>query len=481
MRNTDSQESPSASEVAVSTVQNKTPPFSSALLKLLPIALQRRIFNRPSLQAVLANSSWLFFDKILRLGMGLIVGLWVARYLGPDRFGLLNYGTSLAAIFSAIATLGLDGIVIRELVKSPENRDEILGSAFALKIAGGVLAFGLTIFSVLIMRPGDPIALWIVGMLASGLVFQSLNVVDLFFQSNVQSKYTVYATNGAFILSSLLKVVFLLSSASLLAFAGAGMCEAVLTSFFLAVAYKTRHLSLRAWKSHINIMRNLLKDSWPLIFSGVSIMISMRIDQVLIGQMLNDRQVGFYSAAARISEVWYFIPFGIASSLYPIFIKSKKQSEALFIYRQQKYYDASAIFSIAISLIITVLAGPIMHLMYGTAYDSAIQVLRVLIWCGVPMAVGAPWTIRMLVENRTQTMFHFQIFGAALNLILNLLLLPRFGIVGSAYASLISYGAWMFVLCPVMSSQRRDFYMIVKSLSLVWIFYRPKLVDKSDK
>jgi polysaccharide transporter, PST family len=479
LSNTDTAQYPLKSQVPAETLDSEKV-ANWFWIKYLPNFMRAWLVDRHNLQAVLANSSWLFMDKVLRLGVGLIVGLWIARYLGPDRFGLLNYSIALTALFSAVATLGLDSIVVRELVKSPENRDQILGSSLALKIIGGLLAFGLTMISVSIMRHGDSLTLWVVGLLASGLVFQSLNVIDLFFQSKVQSRYTVYAANGAFILTSLLRIFLLLSTAPLIAFAWAGICEVVLTSLFLLVAYRARHLSLLAWRLSLSVMRNLLRDSWPLIFSGVSIMISMRIDQVLIGQMLNDKQVGFYSAGTRISEVWYFIPLGIASSVFPIFIKSKEQSEALFDQRLQRYYDASAVFSIAVSLIITVFAGPIVRLLFGPAYIGAIGVLRILIWCGVPMAVGAPWTIRMLVENRTKTMFHFQLFGAALNLILNLLLIPRFGIAGSAYASLISYGAWMIVLCPLMKSQRRDFAMMTKAFFLIWLFNRPQQVKETD-
>jgi PST family polysaccharide transporter len=209
-------------------------------------------------------------------------------------------------------------------------------------------------------------------------------------------------------------------------------------------------------------------------------MISMRIDQVLIGQMLNDQQVGLYSAGTRIAEIWYFIPFGIASSVFPMFVKLKKQNEALYYQRIQKYYDASAALSIAVSVIVTVLSGPIIRLLYGSAYIGSVVALRILIWCGVPMAIGAPWTTRMLVENRTKTMFHFQLFGAALNLVLNLLLIPRFGIEGSAIASLISYGAWIYVLCPFMKSQRMAFVMIVKAVFLVWLFNWPQKAIDTD-
>jgi len=447
-------------------------------IKYLPDFIQSWLVDRHNLQAVLGNSTWLFMDKVIRMGVGLIVGLWVARYLGPGRFGLLNYGIAFTYLFSAVATLGLDSIVIRELVKSPENRDQILGSAFALKLIAGLFAFGFVMISITIIRPGDPVTLWVVGLSAAGLVCQSLNVIDLLFQSRVQSRYTVYAANSAFILIALVKVVLLLKAAPLVAFAWAGLGEVALTSLFLVVAYRARRMDIRAWRSKLHVMRDLLWASWPLMLSGISITISMRVDQVLIGQMLNDKQVGIYSAAVRISEIWYFIPVGIAGSAFPLLIESKKQNEHIYYQRLQKLYNFLVMLSIAFSMAMTVLAGPIIKLLYGPAYAASAAVLCIMIWSGVPVSFGCAWSNWMILENRTRTMFLFQITTAAVNLVLNIILIPRFGIVGSAYATLISYSFGHTVLAAIVKSQHRALAMLGRAIFPLSIFYRAD--TKSD-
>jgi PST family polysaccharide transporter len=203
-------------------------------------------------------------------------------------------------------------------------------------------------------------------------------------------------------------------------------------------------------------------------------MISVRIDQVLIGQMLNDKQVGIYSAAARISEVWYFVPFAISTSMLPLLVESRKQNEALYYEKLQKYSNVLALIAIGFVVVITILAGPITRALYGPAYAGSAGVLRVLIWSGSLIPVATTWSYWMLLENRTKTMFYFNAFGAILNVILNLLLIPHFGIIGSAYATLISYNAWLFVLCPFMKSQRKVLGMMLKAMSLVWLFSRRK-------
>lgn len=470
MHNSDPHESPSELEAAATLGLETDPPTNSAFLKILPRFLRDKLTGRLTLQSLLGNSSWLFWDKVIRLGSSLIVGLWIARYLGPGQFGLLNFAIAFTGLFGAIATLGMDGIIVRELVNSPKERDDILGSAFVLRIVAALISFVVVMATIFLLRRGETLVIRLVAITAGQFIFQSLNVIDLYFQSKIQSRYTVYATNAAFLLMAVVKLMLLLTAASLIAFAWAGLGEFVLASIFLLIAYRARDLSVAAWRPKQGVMRNLLRDSWPLILSGLSVMISVRVDQVLIGQMLNDKQVGIYSAAARISEVWYFIPFAITSSFLPLLVESKKISEALYYDRLQRFCNVQAVIGIAFGLFITISAGPLTRLLYGPAYMGSAGVLRILIWGGILMPVAGGWTNWMLLENRTKTMFYFQVFGAAANVILNLVLIPRFGVAGSAYATLISYNAWVFVLCPFMKSQRKVLIMMLKSLSLVWVF-----------
>jgi polysaccharide transporter, PST family len=470
LHSSDPHESPSELEVAAALGLETDPRTNSAFLKILPRFLRDKLTDRLTLQSLLGNSSWLLWDKIIRLGSGLILGLWIARYLGPGQFGLLNFVVALTGLFGAIATLGMDGIIVRELVNFPEKRDEILGSAFVLRVVAALISFAVAMGTIYLLRRGETLVIWLVAITAGQFLFQSLNVIDLHFQSKIQSRYTVYATNAGFLLMAMVKAALLLAAASLIVFVWAGLGEFVLASVFLLIAYRTRGLAVAAWRPKLGVMHDLLRDSWPLMLSGISVMISVRIDQVLIGQMLNDKQVGIYSAAARISEVWYFIPFAITSSFLPLLVESKKTSEVLYYNRLQRFCNVQALLGIAFAVFITIAAGPLTRLLYGSAYAGSAGVLRILIWGGILMPIAGGWSNWMLLENRTKTMFYFQVFGAVLNVVLNLLLIPHFGIAGSAYATLISYNAWVFVLCPFMKSQRKVLVMMLKSLSLVWLF-----------
>ncbi len=480
LHNADYDQSPSDSQSAIAPFDNQQQ-VNSIWIKYLPETLRIRMSGRHNLQAILGNSTWLFMDKILRMGVGLLVGVWVARYLGPGRFGLLNYAIAFTSLFGALATFGIDGIVVRELVNSPEKRDEILGSAFVLKLVGASIAFAIVLAAISIMRRGETLTLWVVGLSAAGFIFQSLNVIDLLFQSRVQSRYTIYGANSAFILFALVKVILVLITAPLIAFAWASLGEIVFASLFLLVAYRAKGMNVWAVLSLLDVMINLLRASWPLMLSGISIMISTRVDQVLIGQMLNDRQVGIYSAAVRIAEIWYFIPIGIAGSAFPSLVESKKQSEELYYQRLQKLYNVLVMLAIVFALITPLLAGTFVRLLYGPAYAGSAGVLSILIWSGVPVSFGCAWSNWMLLENRTKMMFFFQVATAMSNIILNLLLIPRFGIMGSAYATLISYWFGSVGLFTIMRSQHKALAMIAKAAFPFRAFYRSSRKVALDK
>ena len=168
--------------------------------RYLPHFVRKRVEGRQDLQKVIGNTGWLFGDKILRMGMGLLVGAWIARYLGPGQFGLLSYAGAFVLLFSAIATMGLDSIVVRNIVRDPSCRDEALGSAFALKFVGGLVTLLLSLVTILILRPDDALTHWLVVIAGAATIFQAFDAIATSgFQSQIQSKYTVYAKNVAFL------------------------------------------------------------------------------------------------------------------------------------------------------------------------------------------------------------------------------------------------------------------------------------------
>jgi O-antigen/teichoic acid export membrane protein len=209
--------------------ENLPPPW----LRLLPATLREKVKHRPNLLLALSNTGWLFADKVVRLGVGLLVGVWIARYLGPEQFGLLNYAVSIVALFGAVASAGLNGIVVRDLVNQPDTANETLGSSLALQLAGGLVAFSLAVVAVGLLRPDDPLTRLVVAVLGFALVFKASDVVRYWFESQVQSRYVVWVENGVFLLLAAIKVGMILAHASLMAFVWASFAEALLVALGL--------------------------------------------------------------------------------------------------------------------------------------------------------------------------------------------------------------------------------------------------------
>jgi polysaccharide transporter, PST family len=387
---------------------------------------------------------WLFFDRFIRMGSGLFVGAWVARYLGPEQFGLFNFSIAFAALFGIASTLGLDGIVVRELVKDRSRQNEILGSAFVLKLGGSAITLMSALLVTRLIQGRNPLMLWLVGLASAAYVFQSLNVIDFYFQSEVRSKYTVYASNAAFALMTILKIILVLIRANLLAFAWVALGEAVLTAGFLIIAYRHNHHRIREWRYDGEMALELIKESWPLLLASLAAMLYMRLDVVMLQEMVGGREVGIYAAATRISEVWYFLPMVIVSSVSPSIINSHAESASLYIRRMKRLYFLMTWLAIGLSLPISLLSRWIVTLLYGHQFEAAGPVLAVHLWSSVAVFLGVASSQHLLVENLQRISFYRTLIGAATNIMLNLILIPRLGAMGAAIATLVSYSVATF-------------------------------------
>jgi O-antigen/teichoic acid export membrane protein len=409
--------------------------MNAVWFKFLPDFVRRRLHGRPILQTALGNMGWMLADRSMRLGVGLIVGVWIARYLGPQRFGLLSYAVAFSALFGAFATLGLDGIVIRELAKYPERKNVLLGSAFVLKLLGGSIALLLAVLCISIIRRGEPLTIWLVSIAAAGYVFQSVNGIDMFFQSKVQSRYSVFALNGAFICITVLKIVLLMRSAPLICFAWAALGEIALGMALLLVAYRVDHNQIRSWRYDPQTARELLRNSWPLIFATIALLIQARIDQVMLGDMISNEEVGQYSAAMRLIEVFSFVPMIIVSTLSPHVAKAKATSEALYHKRLLEVYRAMTVTFFLVAIPIFFFGERIVLLVFGSEYKGAAFLLSL-------------FAVRLFFAN--ESLFRYSlmtsIIGAAVNIAGNYILIPRFRSEGAIVSTIISFSVTTFAM-----------------------------------
>ncbi len=383
------------------------------------------------------NTSWLMFEKIFRMGVGLFVGIWVARYLGPVQFGIFSYSLSFVGLFAVFATFGLDGIMVRELVKDDNKRDVLLGTAFLLKIVGAIFVL-LLLYSSTLFSSNTQETNILIFIIASATLLQSFNVIDFYFQSKVLSKYVAYANFISLFISSIIKITLIINEAPLIYFAWTVLFDSFILALGFIYFYKLNNLSIFKWKYDKKIDLSLLNDSWPLILSGMVIAIYMKIDQVMINEMLGSKAVGQYAAAIKLSATWYFLPMVISSSVFPAIINAKKSSTTLYYKRLQKLYDLMAWIAITIAIVFTFSSEWIVNLLYGEEYKEAGKILTIHIWAGVFVFLGTASSKWFIVENLQKHSFYRSLMGAIVNVILNFILIPKYSIYGAAIATIIS-------------------------------------------
>lgn len=393
--------------------------------------------SKTELRAIAINSGWLIGDKIVRLGLGLIIGVWIARYLGPEQYGVLASAIAFLAIFQALAALGLDSVVVRQLAQASESAHTVLGTALTLRLVASTLSLMLATLIGFIIYRDDLKTLVVLLLVASGIVFQSADVIDLWFQSQSKSRRTVVAKAVAYACAAAIKVGLIVSSAPLWAFAAAQSIELVISAAALRFSY--RHFKVqRPWLWQASMAKALMTQGFPFLLSGLSIVVYMKSSQLFISQLLDQRALGLYSTAQVLSELWYFLPMTIATSVAPAIARRKLVSALDYNSAMQRIFGFMWVLSIVLSALICLNSSWIVALLYGKAYEGAAAVLAVHTFTLIPVSIGVIQSLWLVNENKGRIAIYQALAGAASSLSLSYLLIQKFGILGGAVAILSS-------------------------------------------
>jgi O-antigen/teichoic acid export membrane protein len=411
----------------------------------------------------LKNTSWLLFDKLVRIFGGLFIGIWIARYLGPSDFGVLNYALAYVAFFQVFVNLGLNQIVVREVVKYPKLTNYILGTAFGLKFFGSILAL-IGVFISLLFIQTDYITKLVIFILTIRIVFQSVDVIDYFFQAKVISKYTVIARNLAYVFTSALTIFFIVNEYSVMYFALTLTIEVLLSSLFLFIIYEKIGKSVRQFRFSKKIAINLIKFAWPLALSVFLISIHMRIDQVMIGSMLNIEQVGIYSVAVKLSAAWLFIPAILVSTLMPYFVNLRKTNSSQYLNKLLMLYSLMFWMGVSVGLLTIVYGESMIQLLFGVEYVGAYMALVFNIWNGIFISQAVARGIWMISEDLQIFRLYNNIIAVILNIIANLVLIPKYGIAGAAMATLATQAICTWGVSFLWKPLRSSTWAMIRSI-----------------
>ncbi|SEW14397.1 polysaccharide transporter, PST family [Chitinophaga sp. YR573] len=388
--------------------------------------------------STIKNILWLLFDKVFKLVIGLVVGVWVARYLGPGELGKMNYIAAYIGILTTIASLGMDQFLVKEILARPLEKSQLLGTALIFRIIS-VIILSLGLLGVFYMMHVDREYYLLYFVLLFTFIPTPFDLIDVEYQSRLQSRRTVIAKNSAYFVGAILKVVFILLHKPLLYFAAVVGAESLLAFLILILQYQIGSDGLQTWKFNLDLGGELLKKGWPFILSSIAIILYMRIDQVMLGNLLNSTAVGEFSAAVKITEIFIVIPIAVSSSYYSTLMNSINNNDfAGYRRKMQVLFNWMFLISFVIACGVTLCSDLIVHVLYGQQYVETAGIMRIHAWTIVTLFWGVVSSQYLVIENLQNYSLYRSVIGLVLNVGLNLILIPYMGAYGSAVATLIS-------------------------------------------
>ncbi len=417
-----------------------------------------------------SNISWMLADKIGTLGISFIIGIFVARYLGPADFGLLGYAQSIAVFFSILAGMGLDTILKRNLVNDADRLGEVMGTALAVRLLGA--AISMSLFSFYAALAGEKQeSFYIILIIVMGNAFQSLSIIETYFQSRMQSRLPVIVKLTQFCLANALRIYLIYIHAPVMWFAWSLLLGEVANAVGMVLIYRTQPVSFSRWKIRLGYAKEMLGDSWPLIFSGFIVVFYMRIDQIMIKHMMGKEAAGVYSVAVRFSDLWSFLPAVIGNAFFPTIVGARKISEEFYYKRLQSLFDLMVWITLCVIIPATVFVSrwAIPH-WYGSEFSEAGDVLMIYIWSGLFAYPAIALNLWLVSENMQKLSLYRTLTGAVVNVVLNLILIPAMGIKGAAIATVISHLFASYLSSLLSRSTWPGFRMQTKALLLYGVF-----------
>lgn len=385
---------------------------------------------------VIKNASWIIGIQLIKSLLGMVISMLTARFLGPSNFGLINYAASIVAFVTPIMYLGLTGVLVQEIVNTPEKEGEILGTSIFMAFISSILCIGGVISFSAIANHGEKDTIIVCALYSILLIFQSFEMVIYWFQAKLLSKYSSVVSLAAYILVSGYKIYLLATQKSIYWFAVSNALDYMIIALGAAVVYKK--LGGRPLRFNFNTAKHLFSKSRYYIVSNMMIAIFAQTDRIMLKLMIDDAATGYYSAAVTCAGMTGFVFSAIIDSFRPMIFDDKKNNEKQYEKDMCRLYGIIIYLSLIQSLAITLFSGLIIQILYGAAYSASINVLKLVVWYTTFSYLGSVRNIWILAEDKQKYLWIINLSGALANVVLNYILIPIMGIMGAALASLVT-------------------------------------------
>lgn len=436
----------------------------AAALRTAPLSGIRR---RRTLVGVLRNAGWLWCERLVRLVSTFAVTAFVSRYLGPADFGTLSYAVAIVVVTAELANLGLGGgAFVRQLIERRERQGVLLGTALRLRTYGGLAAVGASLLAVVALNGPDRDLLVLVLLVSSRAVFRGSEIIALLYQAEGRMKSVALSGSAGIVASGLASLALVALEAPLWSFGLALALEPAV--FAAAIRFGPLRSMVRAmeWRFSAPEARDLLRRTWPLVLSALALAANLKIDQVMLEAMAPRAEVGVYAAAARISELWYFVPVALSNAVFPALVRTRQRDERG--YRRQLQFLLDGNFALAVTLVIGTLltADVVIAVVYGHQFAAAAAIVRIHIFGALFMFVRTAISKWLVMADLLVFSLVTHGLGAAVNIGLNLVLIPAHGARGAAIATVLSYAtsSYLALYCnrktwPVLGMVNRSFLL----------------------
>ena len=413
---------------------------------------------------VVRNAGWIIGGKTANKLLAFVVGIFAARYLGPSNYGLINYAAAYATFFASLCTLGINSVIVKNFVDHPQQEGETIGTTLVLRALSSLLS-ALTIVGIVsIVDRGERLTVVVVALYSVGLVFQVFDTLNYWFQARLQSKYSALAELISYAAMSVYKIVLLVRGKSVEWFAVASALEyTVLAVLLLAAYFKNGGTKFSCSMAKA---KELLKSSGSFIIAGLMISVYACTDKLMLKQMLGPDAVGHYALAVSVSMAWAFVLSAVIDSLYPEIVQSFQMDRLRYERKNRQLYAIVFYVSVLVSALICVIARPFVAIIYGETYLPAVAPLRIVVWYTAFSYLGVARNAWIVCENRQKYLKYLYVSAAVLNVLLNLVLIPRSGASGAAAASLITQIATTVVLPALIRPLRPNCRLMLDAVLL---------------
>ena len=412
---------------------------------------------------IIKNASWIIACRIVQAFFNLFISMVTARFLGPENFGIINYAESVVAFVLPIMKLGFTNIVVHELINDKEKEGEIMGTTLLSCFSTGILCMGAVAAFAGIVNFGEKETIFVCILYSVMLLTESLEMIFYWFEAHLLSKYTSVVSLVVYLIVSAYKIFLLATRKSIYWFAVSNALDYLLIGVLLLIIYKKTGGD--RLKFSMDRFRKMFASSKYYILSGMMIAVFSQTDRVMLKLMIGNDVTGFYSAAVRCAGITGFVFTAVINSAVPVIYASRKAGKKPFENNIRNLYSVILYMAFAQSILITLFSKQIIYILYGQAYMEAVPALCIVTWYIAFSYMGVIRNRWMLAEGIQHLIWRIDLSGAIANVILNFILIPEFGIVGAASASLVTQFFTNYVMGWIMKDIRPNNRLLMESLN----------------